>query len=232
MFRQILVEMTDSARPRVAFTRGVRSTDICRVIADKLPRSASVPIAVDQESSLSPFDDYEHERRFRAAWESVRIARNVPYGLFTFGESELPYYLVLEPKEPGGRVSLREGMIKITRPLIITPDNLEPEFEDFFASDDEPSEAGYARYMLARTASFSHLRLKNRAMSDQLMTDSVEETVERLNRKLDQEDEDRQAILTAPLRLAGLAVMRYATERVMHSAADNITELREHGFLP
>ena len=32
--------------------------------------------------------------------------------------------------------------------------------------------------------------------------------------------------------LAGLAVLRYAAERIMQSAPDNIQELRERGFLP
>ncbi len=181
---------------------------------------------------MSAFDAFDHERRFRAAWESVEIARNVTLGLFTFGESELRYYLALAAKRLGEPVHLREGMIKITRPLIITPDNLEPEFEDFFDGDDDPEQAGLARFLLARSASFSHLRLKNRGLSQRLTTDSVEETVDRLNRQLDAEDEDRVAILTAPAGCAGIAVMRYATERVLQSAPDNINELRERGFLP
>ena len=76
------------------------------------------------------------------------------------------------------------------------------------------------------------MKLRNRSLSQQLTTDSVEETVERLNRKLDDEDEDRVAILTAPAGCAGLAVIRYATERVLQSAPGNINELRERGFLP
>jgi len=178
---------------------------------------------------LSGFERFDPERQFREAWNAVRIARNVPYSLFTFGESELPYFLVLEPAESGGMVSLRQGQVKITRPLIITPENAEPEFENFFESDEE---AGFAQVLLSRTASFSHLRLNNQSQSQRYVSDSVEETVSRLNRKLDQDDEDRIAILTAPNRLAGMAVMRYAAERVMQSAHDNITELRERGFLP
>ncbi|MEZ6113719.1 MAG: hypothetical protein R3C99_22310 [Pirellulaceae bacterium] len=54
----------------------------------------------------------------------------------------------------------------------------------------------------------------------------------RLNRQLDAEEEDRVAILTAPHGLAGIALMRYAAERVRESAPDNIQELRERGFLP
>ena len=96
-------------------------------------------------------------------------------------------------------------------------------------TDDD---AGFAQFLLSRTASFSHLRLNNHSKGQKFVTDSVEETVDRLNQKLDADDEDRVAILTAPHKLAGFAVMRYAAERVMQSARDNITELRERGFLP
>jgi hypothetical protein len=60
----------------------------------------------------------------------------------------------------------------------------------------------------------------------------VDEVVSRLNRHLDAEEEDRTAILTAPHGLGGIAVLKYATERVWQSSADNIKELRERGFLP
>jgi hypothetical protein len=175
------------------------------------------------------FDAFDPERRFREAWQSVQIARPVHYSLFTFGESELPYYLVLESRQAGNPVKVRQGQVKITRPLIITPDNSEPEFENFFENEED---AGFAQFLLTRTASFSHLRLNNQSRGERIVSDSVEEAVARLNRQLDSEDEDRIAILTAPARYASMAVMRYTAERVMQSAKDNITELRERGFLP
>lgn len=175
------------------------------------------------------FDDFSRERRFRAAWESIRIARPVHVGLFTFGESDLPYFLVCKPAESGGTVSVRKGEVKVTRPLIITPQNAQPEFQNFF---DEGSEEGFAEFLLSRTAAFSHLRLSNHSGAERIVSDSVEEAVARLSRQLDDEEEDRVAILTAPLALAGLAVLRYAAERVMASAPGNVQELRERGFLP
>ncbi len=172
---------------------------------------------------------YDAERRFMEAWQRVRIARPVHYTLFTFGESELPYYLVLEPEQPGKPVSVRQGMVKIARPLIITPDTIEPEFQNFFESDDE---ADVAQFLLARAASFSHLRLQNQLRGERIATDNLQTVIDHLNRQLDDEDEDRVAILAAPAALAGIAVLKYAADRVASSAAGNITELREKGFLP
>lgn len=178
---------------------------------------------------MSLFPGFPDERRFRAAWEAVEIARPVPYSLFTFGESQLPYFLVLSPKQVGESVTIAQGEVKIARPLIITPDNAPPELEDFF---DNAEEAELANFMMSRSASFSHLRLGNRRGERRIVTDTPEEAVAKLNRQLDDEEEEHVAILTAPMALAGLAVFKYALDRIMQSAPDNITELRERGFLP
>ncbi|MBI1314026.1 hypothetical protein GC176_22250 [bacterium] len=173
--------------------------------------------------------DFDDERRFHAAWDAVEIVRPVSYSLFTFGSSELPYYLVCPPGRDQHLASVRKGQVNIDRPLIITPDTMHPEFRDFF---EDAADEGIIDFLLARTASFSNLKLTNRSGETKLVSDSVEEIVSRLNRQLDDEEEDRVAILTAPSPLAGVAVLKYATERVLSSAPDNVQELRERGLLP
>ena len=175
------------------------------------------------------FDEFEQEKQFREAWEAVNIARPVSYLLFTFGESSLPYYRVCRSNDTSSRVSITKGQVQIKRPMIITPENARPEFHGFFESDDE---AGVAEFLLARTAEFSSLQFDNQAGDKQIVSDSMEEAVAKLNRKLDDEEEDRVAILTAPSELAGIAVLRYAAERVLESGPHNVQELRERGFLP
>lgn len=175
------------------------------------------------------FSDFDEELRFRNAWESVQIVRDVEYSLFTFGDSDLPYYLVCEPDTPGDLVSIQRGDVNIARPMILTPDNSHPEFRDFF---DESEGGQFIEFLLSRTAAFSNLKMTNRYGPVKLVSDSVEEIVAKLNQELDGEEEDRVAILTAPAALGGLAVLRYTTERVLSSAPDNVQELRERGFLP
>lgn len=175
------------------------------------------------------FDECEQEHRFREAWNAVQIERPVQYSLFTFGESVLPYLLVCGASPPKSTVSITRGEVKITRPTIITPDNAHPEFENFFEDADEE---GFAQFLLARWAAFSHLKFDNRRGPARIVSDSVEEAVAKLNRQLDAEDEDRVAILSAPADLGSIAVLRYASERVWQSTPDNVQELRERGFLP
>jgi hypothetical protein len=175
------------------------------------------------------FPDFEQQHPFRRAWEAVHIARPVHYSLFTFGESELPYFLVCAAPEPASPVSITRGEVRVTRPLIITPDSARPEFRNFF---EDGEEGAVADFIMERTAALSHLKFENQHGPARIVTDSVEEAVARLNHQLDDEEEDRVAILCAPAVLAGFAIFRYAAERVMQSAPDNVRELRERGFLP
>jgi len=175
------------------------------------------------------FDDLERMQQFRQAWNEVRIERTVEYGLFTFGDSDLPYYLVTSSSGEGELVSIRQGQVNVTRPKILTPETMQPELRDFF---EEQEERGFVEYLMARTAAFSNLKLSNQSGPDRIVTDTVEEAVARLNQQLDSEEEDRVAILSCPRPLAGLAVFRYASERILQSAPGNFQELRERGLLP
>lgn len=175
------------------------------------------------------FDSYNQEEQFHAAWNAVTIERAVEFGLFTFGDTDLPYFLVTKGRNDDPMVCVREGKVNIARPRIITPDSMHPEFRNFFESE---AEYGYVEFLLARTAAFGNLKITNNEGPAKIVTDTVAEAVSRLNRQLDDIEEEHTAILSAPEALAGFAVLRYASERVISSAPGNVQELRERGFLP
>ena len=78
------------------------------------------------------FSDFEQEEMFFEAWQSVAIVRPVHYSLFTFGETVLPYYLVCGNREGTDPLSVRQGDVRINRPTILTAENAQPEFHNFF----------------------------------------------------------------------------------------------------
>ena len=157
-----------------------------------------------------PVPPFNPDEYFRHAWDAVQIERPVEYSLFTFGESELPYFLVVDSEEPSEPVSLTEGEVRITRPTIVTPGNARPEFRNFF---EDSSFDGMAEFLLARSAAFGHLKLDNLQRPKELISDSVEEVVAKLSRRLDNQEEDRVAILSAPFGLGGVALLKYAADR-------------------
>ncbi len=174
------------------------------------------------------FDDFEQRERFERAWQAVGIARPVQHSLFTFGDSVLSYFLVCG--DPGKvQATIAHGEVKVKRATLITPENAQGDFRNFFDNDDERD---VAEFLLARTAKFSSMQFENKRGEQEAVDDRIDEAVARLNQRLDDEDEDQVAILTAPPGLGGIAVLRYTAERVWQSAPDNLQELRERGFLP
>jgi hypothetical protein len=184
---------------------------------------------VEWGEAMSVFDEFEQFQQFKSAWNQVRVERPVEYSLFTFGDSDLPYFLVTSSGAKNDLVKIRRGQVTISRARIITPDSMNPELRNFF---EESEMNGLIEFLMSRTAAFSNLRLANQAGPERIVTDTVEEAVARLNRQLDTEEEDRVAVLSAPEVLAGLAIFRYASEKVLSSAPGNIGELRDRGFLP
>jgi hypothetical protein len=63
---------------------------------------------------MLPFDDFSQFQRLRKLWNSVRIERTVECGLFTFGDSDLPYYLITSSPE-AQLVKIRRGNVTISR---------------------------------------------------------------------------------------------------------------------
>lgn len=175
------------------------------------------------------FEFGDELERLRAAWDQVRVVRPVEYTLFTFGESVLEYYLVTEAEPPARLVKIRKGEVRITRPLLLNPHDFGAQLENFF-EDEEQFEA--LQFLIGRSAAFSNLRLTNLAGPSKIVSDHLEEAVAKLQRQLDDEDEDRIAILTAPVRFGGLAIFKYTTDRILQSTPGNIQELRERGLLP
>jgi SpoVK/Ycf46/Vps4 family AAA+-type ATPase len=191
-----------------------------------IPRTGSQARKIQ---AMSLFEDFEQFQRFKSAWSSVRIERTAEYGLFTFGDSELPYFLVTTSADKDRLVKIRRGKVTISRARIITPDTMHPELRNFF---EEHEEAGLVNFLMSRTAAFSNLKLSNESGPERIVTDTVEEAVAKLNQQLDAEEENGVAVLSAPAAMAGFAVFRYASEKVMSSAPDNIQEMRERGLLP
>jgi hypothetical protein len=166
------------ARPTsVAGDRERLSSHVVEIVKAPVCVSFSEP---DKIGDRMNFSEFEQQRRFMEAWQAVRIARGVPYSLFTFGESELPYFLVCNGKRPEGTVSITRGEVRVTRPMIITPDTVQPEFSNFFEAGDDD---WVANFLIARTAAFSNLRFENDHSPARIVTDSVEEAVARLNRQ-------------------------------------------------
>ena len=185
----------------------------------------------------SPFDP---AAALHAMFRRVDVVREPSTTLFTFGDSELEYWLVVDADEPGEPVAVVRGQVTVSRPTLIRPD-ARPELSGFFGdggfeeSDGEEWKGGdpdAVAFMLSRTAAFQHLKIDNRAGRRELRSDSVGEVVDNLCTRLDAEGEDRVGVLTAPAGLGPAAVLKFATGQIARSTPGNVKELQEKGLLP
>ena len=186
-----------------------------------------------EDFSPSPIDPFSAQRQLELLMEQITVARPVTRSLFTFGDTEMPYVLILKPGQDG-QAEVVAGEIKVTRPTILTPDR-QPEFFGFF--EELAAEAGgeladYVQFALRRTAAFDRLRVSNVLGLTEKPGGGVEEVLDRVTRRLDDEEDEDTAVLISPRKLGPLAVLKYASDRISNSAADNVQELRERGFLP
>ena len=60
------------------------------------------PTPPDSRRARMDFALPDDPRGFQKLWGAVHVVRKTPFHLFTFGETALPYKLVLEPKTRGG----------------------------------------------------------------------------------------------------------------------------------
>ena len=186
-------------------------------------------------------DAFDPAAALNAMFRRVEVVRGPRTTLFTFGDSELDYYLVIDAETAGEPVTVVRGEVRVSRPTLIRPDS-RPELSGFFddeeggftESDGEAWKGGSdaVAFMLSRTAAFQHLNIANRAGRREIRSDSIEEVVDALTRRLDLEDEDTVGVLTAPAGLGPIAVLKFATEQIARSAPGNVRELQEKGLLP
>ena len=181
----------------------------------------------------SPLDPFAQQRRLAELMERIELPRPVRRSLFTFGDTDLPYVLIIEPGRDG-QAELVAGTVKVTRPTILTPDS-QPQFFGFFeelADQAGVDLADFVQFALQRTAAFERLRVANELGMPEKPGGGLEEVLDRVMRRLDDEEDEDTAVLTCPRGLGPLAVLKYAADRISRSAPDNVQELRERGFLP
>ena len=181
----------------------------------------------------SPLDPFAAQRKLAELMGRIRLARDVTRSIFTFGHTELPYYVIFEP-DSGGQSELKTGQVTVSRPTILTPDS-EPEFFGLFeqlAEESGADLADFVQFAIRRTAAFDRLKVANTFGNVERPGGGIEEVLERVNRRLDDEEDEETGVLVAPRGLGPLAVIKYAGYRISRSAPDNMQELRERGFLP
>jgi len=167
----------------------------------------------------------EADERIQYVIQHTEIVRLPKQSLATFGTTNIYYYLLTEVAEKINAV--REGRVTAEKPKIVTPSYL-INLEGFSESAGEFLNNMIQKYP-HETALF--YRYKNEPRELNIVSDSPETVIHKLNEKIDREKDTQAAIIKGVLEeLWDVSLLKFAYELTEKSLRHNIFELQNMGL--
>ncbi len=168
----------------------------------------------------------ELDDAFRLAQEDTKFVKVRKNLLYTFGATRLPYICISKAEDTEGFVMVRSGEILADKPQIALPGEMFSfeGFEDFWENmnHDDPVVA------LARRISMPPSKYVNTAGSQERQPGSVDEAIQQVMNRLENDNDVRTGVIEAPEQVWGLSVLLYVGSQVARSAQSNVQEHLEH----
>ncbi len=173
------------------------------------------------------------DEKIREAIERTEILRAPKQSLFTFGTTNIYYYLVTEPvySELVKNVTetvVREGRVIAERPRIVTP---------YYLSGVEGFSSNARRYFDALIEAHGPnvpgllYSYRNEPKELNIVSDNLLSVVEKLNAKIDQRGDPLSTIIKGQDELWDVALMKFIYEMTSKSLKDNIMQMGARGLL-
>lgn len=159
--------------------------------------------------------------------ESTRILRFPKYSLSTFGVTNIYYYLLTELRT--NKIKLREGRVISERPQILFPRQPENIFEGFSEESRQ-----YAQMLFQEFGSDVRIlqyKFRNEFKKSSVSSSSLDTTIPKINERIDRADQEPATIIKGINAVWQVSLMKFIIEMTIKSFYDNITELKERGFL-
>lgn len=169
--------------------------------------------------------------RIRDAVRQTEILRAPKQSLYSFGTTNLYYYLVTEPvyseKSRPPETVIREGKVIADRPKIVTTyylsrvEGFSPEARRYFESVlDEKSNASGLLYTY-----------KNEPKEMNIVSGPLSEAVAKLNDDLDLRGDPLVSIIKGMDELWDVSLMKFIYEITRTSLPDNVRQMEQRGLL-
>lgn len=173
------------------------------------------------------------DERIRDAVQRTEILRAPQRSLFTFGTTNIYYYLVTEPAysdlvDSGDETVVREGRVLAERPKIVTPYYLSG-LEGFSANARKYFESLIQEYG-PHTAGLLY-SYKNEPKEMNIISDGWRSVVDKLNARIDRRGDPLAAIIKGPDELWDVSLIKFAFEMTRRSLSDNLGQMGARGLL-
>ncbi len=173
------------------------------------------------------------DERIREAVRHTKILRAPKQGLYTFGTTNIYYYLVTEPaySELIKNISetvVREGRVVAERPRIVTP---------YYLCGLEGFSSEARRYFEALSKEHGQnirglfYSYKNESKELTIVSDNLLSVVERINAEIDKRGDPLAAIIRGEDALWDVSLMKFIYELTSSSFPENVRQMGSRGLL-
>lgn len=159
--------------------------------------------------------------------KSTRILRFPKHSLATFGATNIYYYLLTGLKI--NKIRIREGRIISERPKILFPRQPESIFEGF-----SEEARGYAQALFQEFGSDVRIlqyKFRNEFKKASVKVVPLDIAVTKINERIDRANQEPATIIKGIDAVWQVSLMKFIIEMTIKSFYDNVTELRQRGFL-
>ena len=173
------------------------------------------------------------DERIKYAIKHTEILRAPKQSLYTFGTTNMWYYMVTEPAYSDliagvTETVVREGRVIAERPKIVTPHYL-CNLEGFSSEARSYLEALMTEHRTTTTGLF--YTYKNEPKELNIVSDNWRSVVDKLNAEIDKRDDPLAAIIKGEDDLWDVSLMKFIYEVTRSSVEGNLRQMGSRGLL-
>ncbi|MFC2014592.1 hypothetical protein ACFLUP_01200 [Chloroflexota bacterium] len=173
------------------------------------------------------------EDRIKEAIRHTKILRAPKRSLYTFGTTNIYYYLITEPAysdllNDSPETVIREGRVIAERPKIVTPYYL-THLEGFSSEAERYFKALIDEHGADIQGVFYTYR--NEAKELNIVSENLSSIVDKLNAKIDDRGDPLAAIITGEDAFWDVSLMKFIYEITRSSVPDNLRQMGNRGLL-
>jgi hypothetical protein len=174
------------------------------------------------------------DKRIEQAVRNTEILRTPKQNLYTFGTTNIYYYLVTEPAYSEilndiTETVVREGRVIAERPKIVTP---------YYLSNIEGFSPEARRYFQALIKEYGERSIqglvysyRNEPKELNIVSENLLSVVEKINEKIDRQENKLAAIIKGEDTLWDVSLMKFIFEITRLSAPHNFKQLETRGLM-
>ncbi len=175
----------------------------------------------------------EIDKKIEYAVKQTKIIRSPRQNLYSFGRTNIYYYIVTEPAyseflQEISETVVREGRVIAEKPRIVTPyylsrlEGFSPEARKYFEALAEEHGASFQGLFYS---------YKNEPKELNIVSNNLPSVIEKLNKQIDERNDPLAAIIKGLDNLWDVSLMKFIYEVTLNSVPDNMRQLGRRGLL-